>query len=150
MPTEKDKLQQIGQTFDSIGNPVTPIPMDKSQLDIQNMLDKTLDAKPDEKIGEEKGEKILTDSVEKEKNVFDKKRNTQPKQTSKATEKTDSKIGQGSKFATKEKKQFDPKTAKKKDRLTFVKGQRKESLKRSASVVDPPKAVWIPKKVVTA
>jgi hypothetical protein len=68
------------------------------------MLDKTLDAKPDEKIGEEKGEKILTDSVEKEKNVFDKKRNTQPKQTSKATEKTDSKIGQGSKFATKEKK----------------------------------------------
>jgi|TARA_B110001450_G_C17213570_1_gene316405 hypothetical protein len=71
------------------------------------MLDKTLDAKPDEKIGEEKGDKILTDSIDykdKEKNGFDKKRNTQPKQTGKANDKSDSKIGQGSKFAVKEKK----------------------------------------------
>ena len=81
------------------------------------MLDSTLDGKNEERIGS--GDKILVDSNNK--NQIDKKRNTQPKQTNQG-DKSESKIGQGSKFAKEPKKQFDPKTAKKKDRLNFVKG----------------------------
>ena len=59
MPTEKDKLQKIGQAFDQIGSPE---PANKSEADIQNMLDRTLDGKADGVIGEEKGDKNPGDS----------------------------------------------------------------------------------------